>query len=431
MMASIEGGLYGALSIRAPGEQRPDHEFVVYLSSHLGFMTIDGRAFVGNTPVFHSRVGDLVQWDVLAIGDDFHTFHVHGHRWLAAGRDAARHAGRRAGGELQDPLARGHAGDVAVPLPRREPHDERDDRDLPGEPAMRRVVVPLALALLAVAAPVASGSGAEAPTRAVTMPGKAYDPSHLDVLVGTTVTWKNDDSINHTVTADGDAFSSGYLPPGGSFSFTFAQQGHYAFHCTIHKFMQRRGRRLRAGPDRPRGCGGGGRQGRLRGARTGGHRQRRAARAARGHRREAPSRRELRGAHGDRRARELPGGRGRARQPGSPDPRDAHRSRRCLGRHGSVRRSRRDGRVRRRCSRRTTASTSRGRWSRAARSTARRASSCVSLMGSGALASSSSAPVGGPTASRSRSCCAAAARRRLWARGGLDRARAPTILARR
>ena len=103
---------------------------------------------------------------------------------------------------------------------------------------MRRVVVSLALALLAVAAPVASGSGAEAPTRAVTMPGKAYDPSHLDVLVGTTVTWKNDDSINHTVTADGDAFSSGYLPPGGSFSFTFAQQGHYAFHCTIHKFMR-------------------------------------------------------------------------------------------------------------------------------------------------------------------------------------------------
>ena len=29
----------------------PDHEFVVYLESHLGFMTIDGRAFVGNTPV--------------------------------------------------------------------------------------------------------------------------------------------------------------------------------------------------------------------------------------------------------------------------------------------------------------------------------------------------------------------------------------------
>jgi plastocyanin len=102
---------------------------------------------------------------------------------------------------------------------------------------MRRVA-PFALALLAVVPGLASGASAEAPTRAVTMPGKAYDPSHLDILVGTTVTWKNDDSINHTVTADGDAFASGYLPPGGSFSFTFAQQGHFAFHCTIHKFMR-------------------------------------------------------------------------------------------------------------------------------------------------------------------------------------------------
>jgi FtsP/CotA-like multicopper oxidase with cupredoxin domain len=84
MTLSIEGGLYGALSILGRDEQAPDREFVVYLSSHLGFMTIDGRAFVGNTPVFHAKVGDVVQWDVLAIGDDFHTFHVHGHRWLTA-----------------------------------------------------------------------------------------------------------------------------------------------------------------------------------------------------------------------------------------------------------------------------------------------------------------------------------------------------------
>jgi FtsP/CotA-like multicopper oxidase with cupredoxin domain len=84
MMESIEGGLYGALSILGPDEQAPDKEFVVYLSSHLGFMTIDGRAFVGNTPVFRAKVGETVQWDVLSIGDDFHTFHVHGHRWLTA-----------------------------------------------------------------------------------------------------------------------------------------------------------------------------------------------------------------------------------------------------------------------------------------------------------------------------------------------------------
>jgi FtsP/CotA-like multicopper oxidase with cupredoxin domain len=78
---SIAGGLYGALSILAPGQTWPDREFVVFFESQLGFQTINGRAFVGNTPVFHARVGETVQWDVLALGDDHHTFHVHGHRW--------------------------------------------------------------------------------------------------------------------------------------------------------------------------------------------------------------------------------------------------------------------------------------------------------------------------------------------------------------
>jgi len=85
MSDSIQGGMYGALSILDRQERAPDREFVVFLESMAGFMTIDGRAFVGNTPVFHARVGDLVQWDVLALGDEQHTFHVHGHRWLEHG----------------------------------------------------------------------------------------------------------------------------------------------------------------------------------------------------------------------------------------------------------------------------------------------------------------------------------------------------------
>jgi FtsP/CotA-like multicopper oxidase with cupredoxin domain len=82
MHDSIPGGLYGALSILPAKERAPDREFVVFFSAHEGFMTINGRAFVGNTPVFRSRIGDVVQWDVLTLGDDFHTFHVHGHRWI-------------------------------------------------------------------------------------------------------------------------------------------------------------------------------------------------------------------------------------------------------------------------------------------------------------------------------------------------------------
>ena len=85
MEASIEGGMYGMLSILGRHDQAPDREFEVVLAPWGKFMTIDGRAFVGNTPVFHAKVGDLVQWDVMAMGSDFHTFHVHGHRWSVDG----------------------------------------------------------------------------------------------------------------------------------------------------------------------------------------------------------------------------------------------------------------------------------------------------------------------------------------------------------
>src|SRR5215212_6711492 len=85
MEDSIAGGLYGGLSIAGRHERRTDREFVVTFAPFRGFQTIDGRAFVGNTPVFESRVGETVQWDVMAMGSEFHTFHVHGHPWRTDG----------------------------------------------------------------------------------------------------------------------------------------------------------------------------------------------------------------------------------------------------------------------------------------------------------------------------------------------------------
>jgi FtsP/CotA-like multicopper oxidase with cupredoxin domain len=84
MDESLLGGMYGVLSILGRREVAPDREFVVVFAPMGQFQTIDGRAFVGNTPVFTSRPGDLVQWDVIGIGSEHHTFHVHGHRWMAA-----------------------------------------------------------------------------------------------------------------------------------------------------------------------------------------------------------------------------------------------------------------------------------------------------------------------------------------------------------
>ncbi len=81
MHESIAGGMYGALSILGRRERRPDREFVTVFAPMQDFQTINGRAFVGNTPIYRARVGDRVQWDVVALGSEHHTFHVHGHRW--------------------------------------------------------------------------------------------------------------------------------------------------------------------------------------------------------------------------------------------------------------------------------------------------------------------------------------------------------------
>lgn len=85
MADGIARGLYGAVVILKPKERPPDRRFIVYLTNTNGYDTIDGRAFLGNTPTFHARVGQRVEFDVLTVGDVFHTFHVHGHRWFTNG----------------------------------------------------------------------------------------------------------------------------------------------------------------------------------------------------------------------------------------------------------------------------------------------------------------------------------------------------------
>lgn len=89
-----------------------------------------------------------------------------------------------------------------------------------------------------VVAAVLVTSGSAATTADVTMPGKFYAPHDLDVLVGTTVSWQNTDRSTHTVTEDDDAFDSGDIRPGDSFSMTFPKSGMFRFHCTIHRFMR-------------------------------------------------------------------------------------------------------------------------------------------------------------------------------------------------
>ena len=79
--------------------------------------------------------------------------------------------------------------------------------------------------------PVTIVKGAE------TLTTTAFSPNPLTVSAGTTVTWTNSDSTEHTTTSDNGTFSSGAINGGKSFSFTFQNKGTFTYHCSFHPNM--------------------------------------------------------------------------------------------------------------------------------------------------------------------------------------------------
>jgi plastocyanin len=89
-----------------------------------------------------------------------------------------------------------------------------------------------------VAATPDTGPSAEPAALEVSLAGRAFNPGVLEVSVGDTITWVNDDDTEHTVTAFEGAFDSGELAEGASFSFTFDAPGEYRYRCLFHSEMQ-------------------------------------------------------------------------------------------------------------------------------------------------------------------------------------------------
>jgi plastocyanin len=85
--------------------------------------------------------------------------------------------------------------------------------------------------------PAASAAGGGGGGTAVTIKDFAFGPQTLEVAVGSTVTWTNQDSAAHTATADDGSFDSKSIASGGEFSQTFSTAGTFAYHCSIHTSM--------------------------------------------------------------------------------------------------------------------------------------------------------------------------------------------------
>jgi plastocyanin len=107
----------------------------------------------------------------------------------------------------------------------------------------------------AAPSPTAPSSAASAPAGPViNLSSLMFDPSTITVPAGTTITWRSDESITHTVTSgryegvdkttglrssqDPDGtFNARLEGKGKTFSFTFTEPGSYTYYCDIHQGM--------------------------------------------------------------------------------------------------------------------------------------------------------------------------------------------------
>lgn len=67
---------------------------------------------------------------------------------------------------------------------------------------------------------------------------ESYSPTIIQISPGTMVTWKNNDSVVHTVTDLDGKFDSRLILPDTSWQYAFYNEGKYNYFCTLHPWMK-------------------------------------------------------------------------------------------------------------------------------------------------------------------------------------------------
>ena len=94
MEIGAELGMFGMIAVTDDRTPPVDREFVLFFHELTGQIVpslsgdlamCNGGAYLDGSPRFTARVGDRVRWRIGSLGNSFHVFHIHGHRWLAPG----------------------------------------------------------------------------------------------------------------------------------------------------------------------------------------------------------------------------------------------------------------------------------------------------------------------------------------------------------
>ncbi|HEU4962046.1 MAG TPA: cupredoxin domain-containing protein [Sphingomonas sp.] len=105
---------------------------------------------------------------------------------------------------------------------------------LPGSTTTHRsLLLAGAVAMALLSAPTA----ASAANHVVAMANMSYGRLPSDIKVGDTITWVNQDSVPHTVTARDKSFDL-RLAPGQKGTMTASKPGSFPFYCIYHATMR-------------------------------------------------------------------------------------------------------------------------------------------------------------------------------------------------
>ena len=240
-------------------------------------MCINGRKFLGNTPTVIGGTNTRMRFGVVGMGnfDGFHTFHLHGHRWVIPGPDGNNPGAIQgspqvtAVSQFEDTRTFGPAnsfnfsiqegsfmGSIFTRDPKRAPglgewhmHCHVLNHMEDGMMGSLLVIQGGGLALgLPHGEPCPAMGGDGGPTDVSILAG-SFDPANRIITAGQKVTWTNTVNIPHTVSSNDPAdpglvfkctpvspelFRSVVLNQGDTFDHTFNTPGVYHYHCEVH-----------------------------------------------------------------------------------------------------------------------------------------------------------------------------------------------------
>src|SRR4051794_32581259 len=231
-------------------------------------MCINGRQFLGNTPTLVAGVQTRMRFGVAGMGESFHTFHIHGHRWVIPGPSGKTPTAIEQSAQTEPtspfedtkmfgpgssfaftleegkglfradpPLGEWHmhchvpshmmhgmvgsllvinGGELAMPLPEGQACPPDPVKQEPPPPPAPKPYQPVTHIVI------------------VSEDRFHFNPKTVNIYAGDSVRWINQGTERHSATADKGGWFSGALAPGQSFAWKFSAPGDNWYHCDFH-----------------------------------------------------------------------------------------------------------------------------------------------------------------------------------------------------